>query len=129
MSARSASKRTRVLSTVAASKSGARFNRSRPRTASSMPLLNKNIASYRWAFCMTAFLSAAWPRVRQLTWRVGTHVSDGVGCRPGWTHAFSWAELRRGMRNAQGDGACDGDETEMARLHPEGEPDIFYSSH
>src|SRR6267154_1276779 len=24
---------------------------------------------------MTAFLSAAWPRVRQLVWRVGTHVS------------------------------------------------------
>src|SRR5260370_42029802 len=24
---------------------------------------------------MTKFLSAAWPRVRQLVWRVGTHVS------------------------------------------------------
>jgi hypothetical protein len=70
-----------------------------------------------------------WPRVLQLMWRVGTHVSDGVECRPGWAHGFSWTELRRGMRDAQRDGACDGNETEMGGLHPKGEPDTFYYSH
>src|SRR5712691_11902301 len=62
-------------------------------------------------------------------WRVGTHVSDGVECRPGLAHGFSWTELRRGMRDAQRDGACDGNEAEMGGLHPRGEPDTFYSSH
>jgi hypothetical protein len=62
-------------------------------------------------------------------WRVGTHVSDGVERRPEWTNGFSWAELRRGMRDAQRDGACDGNQTEMGGLHPKGEPDTFYCSH
>jgi hypothetical protein len=33
------------------------------------------------------------------------------------------------MRDAQRDGACDGNETAMGGLRPRGEPDIFYSSH
>ncbi len=33
------------------------------------------------------------------------------------------------MGHAQGDGACDGNETEMGGLHPKGEPATFYCSH
>jgi hypothetical protein len=33
------------------------------------------------------------------------------------------------MRDAQRDGTCDGNETEMGGLHPKGEPYTFYSSH
>src|ERR1700721_2851997 len=52
-----------------------------------------------------SFLRRNWPRARQLMLRVGTHVSDGVECRPGWAHGFSWTELRRGVRAAQRGGA------------------------
>jgi len=72
-------------------------------------------------------------RLKAAVWAVdrsvGAHVSEGVECRPGWTQGFSWAELRRGMRDAQGNGACDGNETEMGGLHPRGEPDTFLCSH
>src|SRR5207302_9932835 len=75
---------------------------------------------------MATFLSAAkWPQVRRLIRRIGTQGSDRVACRPGWAHRFSGTELRRGMRDARGDSACDGKETEMGGLPPRGEPDIF----
>src|SRR2546427_7952410 len=47
-------------------------------------LIHQKNRFVKCAVCMTTFLSAAWPRVRQLMWRVETHVSDGVECRPGW---------------------------------------------
>src|SRR5580658_9701414 len=42
---------------------------------------------------------------------------------------FNWTRLRRGMRDAQRNGACDGNRTEMGGLHQKGEPDTFYCSH
>src|SRR5258708_32718931 len=103
------------------------FRRWTPRTASSIPWFTKYHASYRCAFCMTNILSAAkWPQVRQLMWRVGTHVSAGVRCRLGRTNGFSWTELWRGVGDQQRGGGGGGKGKEAGGVRPKRGPHDFY---